>query len=555
MAYRLVTYHQDMLMSRAVVRQLSNGSKNKRYHSGSIQRVSCMTNEWYGYARKMHLNPRVGLSYGSGLCTQEDRGWPLVATRHVPSRCGERMLRMASSSVGDDDGGSSSSSASSSSSSSAGNVSPSSPSPGVTGGGPKSPPEGFATLERVIQQTMGGGEGKQWNEVDGCWVLYPPESDQGRDMSKVSCLVHFVGGAFVGAAPQVAYKRILEGLAARGALVVATPYATGFDHLRTVDEVYFKYSRCVKSLGPGIQMLPTYGLGHSLGSLIQVLVCSRYVVPRAGNILMSFNNRPATDSIPFLSPFIAPSARALGPLLSQLATSPLRSGVEQWIDIFKGASPETFRQVLPLLEQLTPIYLDVANGTEEFTPPPEETRKMIKDGYAINKNLLLKFSDDSIDETPVLASVLQSSPLWNQGSLELMVKSLPGDHARPMQQDLSEFSPEFAEFTSQRLSESETFWNSVGSLAEQATGLPPIAKEQLTGLAKTASSMTSMFGDAVGASPRRSGEEKQALSMDALVDEIGSWMGLASQKQTEPRALPSPSPSESSSNNSPLSSP
>jgi hypothetical protein len=270
---------------------------------------------------------------------------------------------------------------------------------------------------------------------------------------------------------------------------------------------------------------------------------------------MSFNNRPATDSIPFLSPFIAPSARALGPILSQLATSPLRSGVEQWIDIFKGASPETFRQVLPLLEQLTPIYLDVANGTEEFTPPPEETRKMIKDGYAINKNLLLKFSDDSIDETPVLASVLQSSPLWNQGSLELMVKSLPGDHARPMQQDLSEFSPEFAEFTSQRLSESETFWNSVGSLAEQATGLPPIAKEQLAGVARRAASMTSMFGDAVGASPRRSGEEKQALSMDALVDEIGSWMGLASQNQTEPRALPSPSPSDSSSNNSPLSSP
>lgn len=487
-----------------------------------------MKHEVYGYGGTMYQNPRVGLLSGCGTWSQEDR--PLVGIRHVSSRGGERMVRMASSSTGEEDGTFSSPSSPSSSSSSS--------SPG--GGGPKSPPEGFATLERVIQQTM-GGEGKQWNEVDGCWVLYPPDSDQGRDMSKISCLVHFVGGAFVGAAPQVAYKRILEGLAARGALIVATPYATGFDHLRAVDEVYFKYSRCVKSLGPGIQMLPTYGLGHSLGSLIQVLVCSRYVVPRAGNILMSFNNRPATDSIPFLSPFIAPSARALGPILSQLATSPLRSGVEQWIDILKGASPDTFRQVLPLLEQLTPIYLDVASGTEEFSPPPEETRRMIKDGYAINKNLLLKFSDDSIDETPILASVLQSSPLWNQGSLELTVKSLPGDHARPMQQDLSDISPEFAEFTSQRLSESETFWNSVGSLAEQATGLPPIAKEQLTGLAKTASSMTSMFGDAVGASPRRTGGEKEALSMDALVDEIGSWMGLVSQKQAEPRALPSPS--------------
>jgi hypothetical protein len=39
---------------------------------------------------------------------------------------------------------------------------------------------------------------------------------------------------------------------------------------------------------------------------------------------MSYNNRPATDAIPFLSPILAPSARAVGPLLEQLATSPLR---------------------------------------------------------------------------------------------------------------------------------------------------------------------------------------------------------------------------------------
>ena len=45
---------------------------------------------------------------------------------------------------------------------------------------------------------------------------------------------------------------------------------------------------------------------------------------------------PSADSIPLLSPFIAPNLRALGPILSQLATSPLRSGVEQWIDLLKG---------------------------------------------------------------------------------------------------------------------------------------------------------------------------------------------------------------------------
>jgi hypothetical protein len=45
---------------------------------------------------------------------------------------------------------------------------------------------------------------------------------------------------------------------------------------------------------------------------------------RDGNALLAFNNRPATDSIPFLSPLIAPSARAVGPILAQLAASPFR---------------------------------------------------------------------------------------------------------------------------------------------------------------------------------------------------------------------------------------
>lgn len=113
-------------------------------------------------------------------------------------------------------------------------------------------------------------------------MLYPP-SDAGAPR----CLVHFTGGAFVGAAPQLAYRPLLEALAARGALIVASPFATSFDHLKTVDDVYFKLSRCLKALGPSAQMLPAYGLGHSLGALIQLLICSRYVVPRAGNVLMS----------------------------------------------------------------------------------------------------------------------------------------------------------------------------------------------------------------------------------------------------------------------------
>jgi hypothetical protein len=39
------------------------------------------------------------------------------------------------------------------------------------------------------------------------------------------------------------------------------------------------------------------------------------------------------------------------------------------------------RQVAPLLEQLAPIYLDVAQGKQEFTPSPDAARGMVKDSY------------------------------------------------------------------------------------------------------------------------------------------------------------------------------
>ena len=77
-------------------------------------------------------------------------------------------------------------------------------------------------------------------------------------------------------------------------------------------------------------------------------------VPSAGSVLMSFNNNPATDSIPLLSPFIAPSLRSLGPLLSQLATSPLRSNVEMWVEMLKGECTLRLPQIWDKCSLVTP---------------------------------------------------------------------------------------------------------------------------------------------------------------------------------------------------------
>ena len=50
-------------------------------------------------------------------------------------------------------------------------------------------------------------------EVEGAWVLYPPSS------RAPEAVVHFLGGAFVGAAPQLSYRLFLEALSNRNVLV------------------------------------------------------------------------------------------------------------------------------------------------------------------------------------------------------------------------------------------------------------------------------------------------------------------------------------------------
>lgn len=76
------------------------------------------------------------------------------------------------------------------------------------------PPAAFNKLEALIGEAFGtGGPGGDWKQVEECWVLSPPEGQAPK------CLVHFVGGAFVGATPQLAYRPLLEALVARGAMV------------------------------------------------------------------------------------------------------------------------------------------------------------------------------------------------------------------------------------------------------------------------------------------------------------------------------------------------
>lgn len=105
------------------------------------------------------------------------------------------------------------------------------------------------------------------------------------------------------------------------AQIIAAPFATGFDHMRIANEVHFKLDRCHQSIF-GDSDLPIYGVGHSMGSLLHLLMATQLPVQRAGNVLMSFNNKDVLESIPFFAPFISPGAKALGPILAQVRFEP-----------------------------------------------------------------------------------------------------------------------------------------------------------------------------------------------------------------------------------------
>lgn len=213
-----------------------------------------------------------------------------------------------------------------------------------------------------------------WQEIAGSWVLIP---------TRPKGIIHFLGGAFVGTAPQATYRWLLEQLGRQGYAVISTPFLNTFDHGAIARDVLNRFETTLERLKAKTVLskrhLPIYGIGHSMGCKIHLLIGSLFPVERAGNILISFNNYPANRAIPFLDQF-APN----------------------------------------------PAF------NIEFTPSPLETNELIAKRYEIRRNLLIKFTDDTIDQTASLSQVLQQ-----RFPNMVTVQTLRGNHLTPLGQDIN----------------------------------------------------------------------------------------------------------------------
>jgi Protein of unknown function (DUF1350) len=220
----------------------------------------------------------------------------------------------------------------------------------------------------------------QWQPIGSNWVLLPRRP--------VAC-IHFLGGAFVGAAPQFSYGRLLEALAAQGYAIVATPFINTLDHEAIAIAVLEQFENTLEKLfvkDNDLRFLPLYGLGHSMGCKLHLLIGSLFEVERAGNILMSFNNFDADRAIP----------------------------LAEWLN---------------------------QSASIQFRPTPAQTYRLVKEQYPIPRNLLIQFRNDDLDQTRQIGSILD-----DLFPVRVTIQRLRGTHLTPLGQDLrwqsqSSFSP------------------------------------------------------------------------------------------------------------------
>ena len=204
----------------------------------------------------------------------------------------------------------------------------------------------------------------RWQRQQGCWCLWP---------ASAKGLVEFIGGSYLATNPQISYRRLLEGLAARQLAVHAWSYVPGFDHQLQAREGWQALRACRSALHQrlGKDLVPVR-VGHSLGCKLHLLAPDggRNSVAMAA---LSFNNFTAERSIP---------------LLGTLA---------------------------PSLGVVT-----------EFSPGPEETLRLIERYYLQPHNLVIRFGADQLDQSQDLMQALSK----RSGDQSQFVP-MKGDHLTP----------------------------------------------------------------------------------------------------------------------------
>lgn len=316
-----------------------------------------------------------------------------------------------------------------------------------------------------------------WTPTFGNYILHPTGDAAPKSV------IHFLGGAFFGAVPHQLYNTLLVRLAARGHVVVATPYDLSFDYLVVADGITQGWEAVEADLATRYGPLPVIGVGHSAGAVFHALTAALFedAMPKAGNVLISFNCRPARQAIPLYEQLIVPAARAAmaaeqsfsAGLYDRVADWP--QTVERLVDESDLTPPALRTEVLPtvrqarrFVDQLLPLFRqmavqrddtqgddtqgddakvdvssDVASDVREFYPPPHEVCDAVERLYGVAETLVVRFENDTLDDSDDLIGVLQRCANSNYS-----VAELAGSHLTPLAQDGPDLAAASATFGS-----------------------------------------------------------------------------------------------------------
>lgn len=259
----------------------------------------------------------------------------------------------------------------------------------------------------------GGPGGGEWESIAGsdAKAVVPVGAPRG--------VVHFLGGALLGAFPSASYDvtcRLLSEYA--NVVVIATPYELSLDHGTLAEEAQRNFQEAWATLRAKYGLppdLPVHRIGHSLGAKLQLLsLCGGMAAenatvgevvllgsgddaefaaptdfgssaskedvlrspPCASLTLMAYNNFSAVDTISLIEEVAA-----------ELGGKP---GLDAGIRFALGAVPMVAR----MAERAA------ATVGVEFSPGPEETLRMASTSFSApaKGTLILSFPEDKLDQ-------------------------------------------------------------------------------------------------------------------------------------------------------------
>ena len=314
----------------------------------------------------------------------------------------------------------------------------------------------------------------EWYSAPGdCIVLFPTSPEP-----TPKSMIHFVGGFLAGSAVSITYSTILQELADNGHIIVATPMPISKDHAKISSDVSKMFTRCYNDylspiIGSSIKIVPVISMSHSLGGKLSALLISRKedrkIAPsRKASVFISFNNYGFSESIKLS----ISEATKLYPDVGKVVDAIRNDNVQNMVDTFmknsnqKGSISDIFNNAVKqssnniksatyrsglgaevsdiinnvVGKELTKIGEIINDQTTkaaekvrnidmdkdfEFNPSPDETWDIIRTGYNVQKNVLIKFDQDSIDQSLDLAMRLK------QRGCDVKVLSLAGNHLTP----------------------------------------------------------------------------------------------------------------------------